>query len=280
MPRFRLLFAIVALLPMSCNKSVSDATTVAEATNDATKDDVSTTAHERYAQSFAQAVTMELGEDQRIPPDRTIAGKPTGPLREAVEKLWPSISLTDSAGKLTQFVVTLETDAGSIDIALRPDLAPNHVRNFLALVKLGYYDGLRFDRIVRQEGLLPDNQKVQIELLKAGCPAGTGDPGVGHIGYHLKPEFSEAKHEAGTVGMMHDTDPNTAGVRFYIALGPAPVLDGNFTIIGKVAQGMEVVQRISVGKLLPPDQDPARELPEQPVVIKKATAIPEAVASK
>jgi cyclophilin family peptidyl-prolyl cis-trans isomerase len=279
MPRC-LLLALIALVPLACSKSGGDATPVAEATEVKKVDAASSTPNEQYAQAFAQAVTMELGEDQQIPPDRTIAGKPTGPLREAVEKLWPSISLTDSSGKLTHFVVTLETAEGSIDMTLRPDLAPNHVRNFLALVKLGYYDGLQFDRVVHQEGMLPDNQKVTIELLKAGCPAGTGDAGIGHIGYHLKPEFSETKHEEGTVGMMHDTDPNTAGVRFYIALGPSPVLDGNFTIIGKVSNGMDVAKRISLGKLLPPEQDPSRELPQQPVVIKKATATPEAVASK
>jgi cyclophilin family peptidyl-prolyl cis-trans isomerase len=273
MPRCWLLF-VVALLPIACSKS-GDPASVAETKSEDKKDVAdSNTPEERFSQTFAQAVTIEIGEDQQVPPDRTTAGKPTGPLREAVEKLWPNIALTYNNGKLADDArtVTLETAEGNIEITLRPDLAPNHVRNFLALVKLGYYDGLRFDRIVRQEGELPDMKKVQVELLKAGCPAGTGDPGVGHLGYHLKPEFSEEKHEEGTVGMWHDLDPNTAGVRFYIALAPSPVLDGNFTIFGKVTKGMDVVKKISLGKLLPPDQDPSRELPQQPVVIKKATS--------
>src|SRR5262245_37724864 len=97
---------------------------------------------DRYDQSFAKAATDEIGEDQVLPPDRTVADKSTAVLREAVEQVWPTIRLTDAAGKPLPWVVTLDTDAGGIEIALRPDIAPNHCRNLLALVKVGYYDGL------------------------------------------------------------------------------------------------------------------------------------------
>ncbi len=229
---------------------------------------------------FVQAVIEDLGEEQVLPPDRTVAGKATAPLREAVEKLWPTIALTDGSGRVLPYVVTLETDEGPVEITLHPEWAPNHVRNFLTLVKVGYYDGLKFDRVIHQEAQQPDGKKFKIDMLKAGCPAGTGDPGIGHIGYHLKPEFSDTlKHEEGTVGMSRDVDPSTAGVRFYITLGPAPALDGNFSLIGKVTKGLDVVKRISEGKLLSPEIDPAREFPEKPVTLKKATAQPDPVGN-
>src|SRR5262249_4271859 len=145
-------------------------------------------------------------------------------------------------------------------------------RNLIALVKTGYYDGLRFDRIVHQEAETPEGARSEIRLVSFGCPAGTGDPGVGHIGYRLKSEFSEEKHVAGTVGFARDADPSSAGTRLYITLGPAPIRDGNYTIVGKVTKGLDVVAKIAAGKLLPQADDPARELPERPIVIRKASA--------
>jgi cyclophilin family peptidyl-prolyl cis-trans isomerase len=225
----------------------------------------------KYDQPFNEAVTNEVGPDQQPPPDRTIAGKSTARLREAVERAWPTIRLAE-AGRPLSWVVTLDTDLGPIEIALRPGLAPNHVRNFLALVQVGYYDGLRFDRIVHQEAEAPDGTRSEIRLVRFGCAAGTGDPGVGHLGYRLRSEFSDVKHEAGTVGFTRDADPSSAGVRVYITLAPAPVLDGSYTIVGRISKGMDVVEKIASGKLLPADDDPTRELPEKPVVISKATA--------
>ena len=137
-------------------------------------------------------------------------------------------------------------------------------------MQVGYYDGLRFDRLVHQEGETEKGEKVRLDLIRAGCPAGTGDAGIGHIGYHLKPEFSDIKHDVGTVGMSHDADPTTGGVRFYITLGPAPVLDGNYTIIGQVSQGIETVKKIASAKVLSPEIDPTREMPEKPVTILRA----------
>lgn len=226
----------------------------------------------KYDQPFDKAVTDEIGPDQLLPVPQTIAGKSTAAIREAVQRIWPTIRLTDADGRPLVWTVTLETDAGPIEIALRPDLAPNHVRNFLALVMVGYYDGLRFDRVVNQEAETPDGQRSAVRLVRFGCPAGTGDPGIGHIGYRLRSEFTDEKHEAGTVGFQREDDPSSAGVRLYIALAPAPALDGNFTVIGKVSKGLDVAERIASGKLLPPEQDPTRELPERPVAIRKATA--------
>jgi cyclophilin family peptidyl-prolyl cis-trans isomerase len=226
----------------------------------------------RFNEPFHKATTDEVGPDQAFPPERTVAGRPTAEVREAVERLWPTIQVADPAGKPLPWAVTLETDLGPIEMALRPDLAPNHVRNLIALTQAGYYDGLRFDRLVHQRAESPDGTRSEVRLVRLGCPAGTGDPGVGHIGYRLRSEFTETPHEAGTVGFWRDADPSSAGVGLYITLAPAPVLDHSYTIVGKVTDGLDVVERVAAGKLLPPDQDPTRELPERPVVIRRATA--------
>jgi cyclophilin family peptidyl-prolyl cis-trans isomerase len=234
--------------------------------------DVPETPVDKYDQPFAKATTDEVGPDQLPPVERTIAGKSAAKLRDEVELIWPSIKLIGVDQRPLAWVVTIETDVGTIEVALRSDLAPNHVRNLISLVKAGYYDGLRFDRIVHQQTETPEGARSEIRLVSFGCPAGTGDPGIGHIGYRLRSEFSEEKHVAGTVGFARDADPSSAGTRLYITLGPAPIRDGNYTVVGKVTKGLDVVEKIAAGKLLPEEVDPARELPERPIVIRKATA--------
>src|SRR5260221_5950164 len=108
---------------------------------------------------------------------------------------------------------------------MQTELAPNHVRNFVALTKLQFYDGLRFHRIVRQESQ-GDAIASKLVLLEAGSPVETADPASSHLGYWLRPEFSkDIKHEEGTVGaclMATDDNAETAACRFYINLTPAP----------------------------------------------------------
>ena len=227
----------------------------------------------RYTQPFDKAaVTEEIPEGQHLPPPVTLAGKPTGPLRLEVERRWPEIRLVGDDGKPIPYTITLDTTQGPIEIALRPDLAPNHVRNFIALVESGYYDGLLFDRVVHQEADDGNGMVSRIDLVKAGCPLGTGDEGVGHVGYFMRPELSkEAKHEEGTVGFWRDDNEETACCRFYITLGPAPLLDGQFTVVGKVKHGMDAVKRIAASPVQDPEAYPERERPASPTAIKKAT---------
>ena len=139
-------------------------------------------------------------------------------------------------------VAVIKTSEGEMVAEFWPDVAPKTVENFKKLAKAGFYDGLRFDRLVHQEAESPDGMPTEIRMVRFGCPAGTGDPGVGHIGYRLRSEFSDAKHEAGTVGFTRDADPSSAGVRLYISLAPAPILDGSYTIVGKVSRGIDVVE--------------------------------------
>jgi cyclophilin family peptidyl-prolyl cis-trans isomerase len=213
-------------------------------------------------------------EGARMPTDMIANGKPSPRIYGEVVRLWDTIRFVTPAGKRLDYSATIETDQGNVEIALRPDLAPSHVRSFVALSRAGYYDNLFFDRIRHEES--EEAPGRVLDLVEAGCPLGTGDPGCGSIGYWLKPEFprEEARvtHEEGTVGACHDAEADTAACRFYITLKPAPFLDGNFTIFGKVTQGMDVVRKIFLQPVIVDDEDAeGSHRPEKPVVIRKVT---------
>lgn len=229
-----------------------------------------------YDQPFGDAVHTEVLEGQELPRDGTAGGKKSGLLRAQIEDLWPRIKLTGAGNKPIDYFFTVETAEGTIEIALRPELAPNHVRNILALAKVGFYDGLSFERSVSQEAEV-EGQKSRLDLLIAGCPNGTGDEGFGHIGYFVRAEFQpDVKHTAGTVGFWHEQDFDSAGTRFYITLGPAPALDGKFTVIGNVSQGLDIVKRIAARPVKSADPaSPDNERPILPTTIKKVSIHPE-----
>lgn len=225
----------------------------------------STPADTRLNQTFAAATRSEPPVDFHKLPDRTLTGKSIGKLYTELTAIWPTIELAGADGKLLPIRAILETDLGTIEISLRPDLAPNHVRNFIALARLGYYDGLVFERAVRVKP--PD--KPEVEILEAGCPLGTGDQGIGNLGYWLKSELSTEHFEAGSVGAPHGSELDSAGPRFFITLNQAPFLDRHFTIFGKVSVGIDVARRIFS---LPISNDPGYpegDRPEKPVVIRK-----------
>jgi cyclophilin family peptidyl-prolyl cis-trans isomerase len=151
-------------------------------------------------------------------------------------------------------------------------VAPNHVRNFIVLARIGYYDGLVFERIYHDQSDVVPGEKV--ELIEGGCPLGTGEPGLGSIGYWLKSEFSsDLHHDEGTVGACRDETDDTAACRFYITLSRAPVLDGQRTIFAKVTRGIDVVRRISTQSASNTAEYPDGMRPEHPIVIRKVTIV-------
>jgi cyclophilin family peptidyl-prolyl cis-trans isomerase len=226
----------------------------------------------RYNESFEDAVVTEVLDGQQPPPDTTIAGKPAAKLREDLENIWPTIPLLAKGMPIT-YVLTVETEEGVFEITLNTSLVPNHVRNFVALAKIGYYDGLRFDRLIHQTS---EDKSQRTDLIIAGCPAGTGDDGIGHLGYTVKPqENTNLKHEEGTVGFWWEgTGKNAAGCRFYITLGRAPTLDGFSTIVGKVTSGLDVVKKIAA-KPVKGTMEPESQIPVSPTVMKKVTVRPD-----
>ncbi len=220
-------------------------------------------------QPFAKATRSEPPADWQRPPDLTLTGKSVGKLYTAVGRLWDAIHFTTRAGKPINYTAVLDTELGLIEIALRPDLAPNHVRNFVALARAGYYDGLVFERTVHAKSA--EQPEVEVEVLEGGCPLGTGDLGVGSLGYWLKPEFSKEEHDVGTVGACHGEELDTAACPFYITLSKAPFLDGHFTVFGKVTQGLDVARRIFWLPVRNDPEYPEGDRPVKPVVIRKVT---------
>ena len=126
----------------------------------------------------------------------------------------------------------MDLEYGRVTIETRPDLAPRHVARIKHLVRQGFYDGTPFHRVI--EGF----------MAQGGDPTGTGRGGSGTA---LPAEFSGEKHVRGTVSMARARDPDSADSQFFIMFAPAPHLDGNYTIWGRVVSGMEFVDRIKRG---------------------------------
>jgi cyclophilin family peptidyl-prolyl cis-trans isomerase len=219
----------------------------------------------RFRQPFAEAVFADPPDGALRPPDvLQPTGKAVGKLYTEVLVLWDQIALTGTDGKPLGYRAVLDTAMGPIEIALRPDLAPNHVRSFIALARAGYYDGLLFEKTIHDD----HDASSPLDLIEAGCPLGTGEGGHGSIGYWLKPEVSDqATHDAGTVTAWHDSDDDADACKFGILLCKAPGLDGRYTIFGHVTAGLEVARKIFSLHVNSdtPDADP----PQKAVVIRK-----------
>ena len=128
----------------------------------------------------------------------------------------------------------LETKFGRTVIKLRPDLAPNHVAHIKKLAREGFYNNIKFHRVM------------------AGFMAQTGDPtgtGTGGSKYpDLKAEFSLTPYERGTVGMARAQDPNSANSQFFITYARSSFLNGKYTVFGEVVSGMEHIDKLRKGK--------------------------------
>lgn len=127
----------------------------------------------------------------------------------------------------------MELKSGPVVIALRPDLAPNHVARIKELAKAGFYDGVVFHRVI--PGF----------MAQTGDPTGTGSGGSDLP--DLKAEFTAEKHVRGTVSMARTSNPNSANSQFFICFDEAPWLDRQYTVWGQVVEGMEHVDAIKKG---------------------------------
>jgi cyclophilin family peptidyl-prolyl cis-trans isomerase len=133
------------------------------------------------------------------------------------------------------------SDGGTVEIVLRPDLAPHHIERIQTLVRQGFYNGLTFHRVI--PGF----------MAQGGDPKGTGEGGSNLP--DLKAEFTSVPFLRGTVGAARAESPDSANSQFFIMFVPNPSLDGNYTVIGRVVQGMDVVDRIAPGE---PPQAPTK----------------------
>jgi cyclophilin family peptidyl-prolyl cis-trans isomerase len=274
--RFVLMAFLLGLVLTGCSKPADpkEGSPSESENNSKTDGDKSNEARDPLHQSFAQAVrdANDPPSDATRPPDVTVTNKPTHKLNAEVVRLWDTIRFTTPDGKRIDYTATIETALGKIVIELHSDWAPNHVRNFVALAKAGYYDSLRFDRVYHAETPAAGGEPAtSFDDIEAGCPLGTGETASGSIGYWLKPEFKvEPLHQEGAVGACRSTEADTAACRFYITLCKAPVLDNNYTVFGKVVEGLDVARKISMRPVIIDEQDVGNSRrPEKPVVIDK-----------
>jgi len=134
-----------------------------------------------------------------------------------------------------QATITME-DGGIIVLELYEDIAPQSVRNFVSLARQGYYDGLKFHRIIK--GF----------MIQGGCPKGNG---TGGPGYSIFGEFSQngwennLSHKRGVVSMARSNMPDSAGSQFFIVHKDSTFLDGAYAAFGKVTSGMDVVDKLA-----------------------------------
>ncbi|EPS60560.1 peptidyl-prolyl cis-trans isomerase, partial [Genlisea aurea] len=129
--------------------------------------------------------------------------------------------------------VTLETSMGAISVEMYHRHAPRTCENFVTLARKGYYNDVKFHRIIKDF------------IVQGGDPTGTGRGGESIYGKHFEDEITrELKHTGAGIISMANAGPNTNGSQFFITLAPAPSLDGNHTIFGRVSRGMEIVKRL------------------------------------
>ena len=137
-------------------------------------------------------------------------------------------------------IVTIKMNSGKIMKAeLYPEIAPNTVNNFIALINKGYYNGLIFHRVI--PGF----------MIQGGCPSGSG---TGGPGYSIKGEFNlnkfenNLKHSRGVLSMARSMSPDSAGSQFFIMVKDSPHLDGQYAAFGKLIEGFEIVDEIVATK--------------------------------
>lgn len=138
------------------------------------------------------------------------------------------------------------SSGGDVVIKLRPDLAPKHVERITELAQSGFYDGVKFHRVI--PGF----------MAQGGDPTGTG--GGGSDKPNLEAEFSKEPHKRGTCSMARTSAPDSANSQFFICLAESRFLDGQYTVWGDVTDGMDNVDKLPVG-----------EPPRDPGTITKAT---------
>ena len=143
------------------------------------------------------------------------------------------IMVSNASARDLENTIYLDLKDGRVVIELRPDLAPNHVARIKELTRQGFYDGLKWHRVID------------------GFMAQTGDPkglGIGGSGKNIKAEFSSETHVRGTVSMARSQKPDSADSQFFIVFAPSKWLDGQYSVWGQVIEGMDFVDQIKKGE--------------------------------
>lgn len=138
--------------------------------------------------------------------------------------------------KMSDTRAIIETKFGNIELKFFPEVAPNHVRNFIDLAKKGFYDGTTFHRVI--PGF----------MIQGGDPNSKNPDkskhGMGGPGYTIKAEFNDKPHKRGTLSMARAAHPDSAGSQFFICVADSFFLDRQYTVFGEVVSGMDVADKI------------------------------------
>ena len=151
-------------------------------------------------------------------------------------------ALAQSADPENTMIIELKD--GEVEIALRPDIAPQHVEQIKTLVRRGDYDNVAFHRVI--DGFMAQTGDVQYGNLEQGYNSQRAGMGGSDLG-NIPAEFSDVPFERGTLGMARAQDPNSANSQFFITFAPTPNLNGAYTVVGQVVDGMEHVDNIKRG---------------------------------
>jgi peptidyl-prolyl cis-trans isomerase B (cyclophilin B) len=137
---------------------------------------------------------------------------------------------------MSETTAIIETKFGNIELRFFPDVAPEHVNNFIELAKKGFYDGTTFHRVI--PGF----------MIQGGDPnskdADKSKHGMGGPGHTIKAEFNEKPHKRGALSMARSAQPDSAGSQFFICVADANFLDRQYSVFGEVVSGIEAVDAI------------------------------------
>ncbi len=143
---------------------------------------------------------------------------------------------SEEVKKMSEQRAIIHTNLGDITLRFFPEVAPNHVNNFIELAKKGFYNGTTFHRVVPRF------------VIQGGDPNSKNPDrskhGMGGPGYQVKAEFNKKPHRRGTLSMARSAHPDSAGSQFFICVADIPSLDGQYTVFGEVVKGMEAVDKI------------------------------------
>jgi cyclophilin family peptidyl-prolyl cis-trans isomerase len=163
-------------------------------------------------------------------------------------------------------VAVLQTNMGKIVLEFFPNAAPKHVKNFKQLSRSGFYNGTHFHRVI--PGF----------MIQGGDPLSKdndrSNDGTGNSGTKVPAEFTSIPHKRGILSMARSSDPNSASCQFFIVVKDSPFLDNQYSVFGRVIEGMDVVDKIVNVK-----RDD-RDNPINPVIIQKVTIEPRPAAAK
>ena len=162
--------------------------------------------------------------------------------------------------KMAETKAVIETKFGTIELKFFPEVAPNHVNNFIELAKKGFYDGTTFHRVI--PGF----------MIQGGDP-NSKDPdkskhGMGGPGYTITAEFNDKPHRKGTLSMARAANPDSAGSQFFICVADAPFLNKQYTVFGEVVSGMDVADKI-VSQPRDPRDNPNERIEMKVKIVEK-----------